>query len=148
MSPVTTPDFMRAQVLEAFGTPYKLQTRTPVPTIEGPHDVLIKVDAAGYCHTDEIVALGQFPTKPPLPFIGSHEIAGTVVQADPSTGLKPGDRVGSPGRGYRPCGQCLECCTGLTPDGDGDPVGFSILCPAAKSERYQSQWRVCRVRSR
>ncbi|OAL37374.1 hypothetical protein AYO20_03223 [Fonsecaea nubica] len=124
---------MKAWVLESFNTPYKLRSDVPVPKPDGPYDVLIKVDAAGYCHTDAVLAAGQFPLPPKLPMVGSHEIAGTVVEADPSTGLKPGDRVGSPGRNFHPCGECDECRKGPGPDGTGDPVGYSNYCPVGKS---------------
>lgn len=48
------PDQMQAQVLEEYGKPYQYRT-LPVPKIKSEHDILIKVDAASYCHTDAVM---------------------------------------------------------------------------------------------
>ncbi|KAJ8127726.1 hypothetical protein O1611_g5906 [Lasiodiplodia mahajangana] len=125
------PESMRAQFLEAFNTPYALRS-VPLPTLSSSHDILIKVDAASYCHTDAVLAAGQMPPNPPgFPHVGCHEFAGTIVALPddfPST-FKIGDRVGVPGRSFRPCGSCFECAAGPTPDDPGaDPPGYSVYC--------------------
>jgi hypothetical protein len=38
---------MKAQVLEAYNTPYVFKT-LPIPPLSSEHDLLVKVDAAGY----------------------------------------------------------------------------------------------------
>lgn len=53
MSP-SIPDQMHAQVLEEYSKPYQYR-EVPVPKIASEHDVLIKVDAASYCHTDAVM---------------------------------------------------------------------------------------------
>ncbi|KAI1185845.1 alcohol dehydrogenase-like protein [Nemania serpens] len=125
------PKSMRAQFLDAFNTPYTLRS-VPLPTLSSPHDVLIKVDAASYCHTDAVLAAGQMQPNPPsLPHVGCHEFAGSVVALpdESSSDLKIGDRVGVPGRSFHPCGTCFECATGPTPDDpDADPPGYSVYC--------------------
>ncbi|KIW86849.1 uncharacterized protein Z519_12470 [Cladophialophora bantiana CBS 173.52] len=124
------PKTMRAYVLEQYNTPYQLR-ELPVPTIENPNDILIRVDAASYCHTDAVLASGKM-RPPPLPHIGCHEFAGTVVRlaTEPSAhGLKVGDRVAVPGRGNHVCGRCLEC---QNPSGPmPDEPGYSVYCPNA-----------------
>ncbi|KIW80852.1 hypothetical protein Z517_03875 [Fonsecaea pedrosoi CBS 271.37] len=124
------PATMKAHVLEEYNTPYQLRD-LPVPAIECAHDILIKVDAASYCHTDAVLASGKM-RPPPLPHIGCHEFAGTVVRmADqpPAHGLKVGDRVAVPGRGNHVCGRCLEC---QDPSGPlPDEPGYSVYCPNA-----------------
>lgn len=127
------PREMKAQFLDAFNSPYVLRS-TNVPPITSPHDVLIKVDAASYCHTDAVLAAGQMPPYPPsFPHIGCHEFAGTVVALPPnpsSSSLQIGDRVGVPGRSFHPCGACFECASGPTSgDPDADPPGYSVYCP-------------------
>ncbi|KAI1193439.1 alcohol dehydrogenase-like protein [Nemania serpens] len=128
------PKSMRAQFLDAFNTPYALRS-VALPTLSSPHDVLIKVDAASYCHTDAVLAAGQMQPNPPrLPHIGCHEFAGTVVALPDESSSTPifkiGDRVGVPGRSFHPCGTCFECTTGPTPDDpDADPPGYSVYCP-------------------
>ena len=56
---------MKAQVLEAFNQPYVLKD-LPVPEIASDDDLLIKVDAASYCHTDAVLASGQMRPNPPV----------------------------------------------------------------------------------
>ncbi|KAI0142521.1 GroES-like protein [Hypoxylon sp. NC0597] len=105
--PPPIPPQMKAIQVTSYNTPYKLTT-VPVPTL-GPHDLLVKVAVASYCHTDSMVAAGTFHT--PLPVTASHEGAGTVVavgaEVQPSSfGL--GDRVMC-GLPLHPCGECGDC---------------------------------------
>ena len=122
---------MKAYVLEQFNTPYNLRD-LPVPQIEDPHDILIRVAAASYCHTDAVLASGSMH-PPALPLIGCHEFAGTVVALSSETSLshdfKVGDRVAVPGRGYHVCGKCVECQHPSGPD--PDEPGYSVYCPYA-----------------
>jgi D-arabinose 1-dehydrogenase-like Zn-dependent alcohol dehydrogenase len=130
-SNASLPESMRAQFLDAFNTPYALRS-VPLPTFSSPHDILIKVDAASYCHTDAVLAAGQMQPNPPsLPHIGCHEFAGTIVALpdDSSSTFRIGDKVGVPGRSFHPCGTCFECATGPTPeDPDADSPGYSVYC--------------------
>jgi len=122
---------MRAQVLEAFNQPYTFTSTHPTPETPTGHDVLIRVKAASYCHTDAVFASGQMQQN--IPRIGSHEFAGVVEALGPeaeklahSIGVKIGDLVGVPGRAYRPCGECAEC-----KDNGGDLEGYGVWCPSA-----------------
>ncbi|OCL05538.1 GroES-like protein [Glonium stellatum] len=130
----TLPDHMRAQFLDAFKQPYNLRL-TLLPSITSAYDLLIKVDAASYCHTDAVLAEGLMKPYPSsFPHIGCHEFAGTVVSlpsfpAAPASQFKIGDRVGVPGRSYHPCGSCFECVDTGRPD--SDPLGYSVYCPHA-----------------
>jgi D-arabinose 1-dehydrogenase-like Zn-dependent alcohol dehydrogenase len=118
---------MRAQVLEAFNTPYKLKD-VPKPPSPECTDVLIQVHAASYCHTDAVFASGAMWQD--LPRIGSHEFSGTIVELGPAVSpalkLAVGTAVGVPGRAYRPCGKCYECR-----ENDGDPEGYGVYCTKA-----------------
>ncbi|KAI1427960.1 GroES-like protein [Xylaria sp. FL1777] len=99
------PSEMRALQVTQFNTPYELRT-IPVPS-PGPHDLLVKVAVASYCHTDSMVAAGIFKSK--LPQTASHEGSGTVVAVGSSvSSFQIGDRVmcGVP---LRPCGKCEDC---------------------------------------
>ncbi|KAI0182083.1 GroES-like protein [Hypoxylon sp. FL1284] len=103
----TIPDKMQAVQVTAFNKPYEIRT-VPVPAV-GPHDLLVKVAVASYCHTDGMVAAGTFGT--PLPTTASHEGAGTIAAigsaVDPDAFL-PGDRVMC-GLPTAPCGECADC---------------------------------------
>lgn len=117
---------MCAQVLEAHNTPYVLRERTR-PNSPTGHDLLIHVQAASYCHTDAVLAEGGFPQHP-LPRVGCHEFAGTILEMGsevrPELGLQVGILVGVPGRSYHSCGTCYECT-----HNDGDPETYGVWCP-------------------
>lgn len=118
---------MQAAVLEEFGQPYVLK-QVSRPSQPQDHDVLIKVLAASYCHTDAVFASGAMSKD--LPRVGCHEFAGEVVavggNVSKSLKLSAGTRVGVPGRAYNPCSACFECT-----NPDKDPMGYSPFCPHA-----------------
>jgi NADPH:quinone reductase len=55
--------------------------------------VLIDVHAAGVSFPDVLQTRGLYQLKPDLPFVPGSEVAGTVVQAPPGSGLEAGERV-------------------------------------------------------
>jgi Zn-dependent alcohol dehydrogenase len=65
--------------------------------LESPRqdELLIKMAAAGLCHSDDHILTGDLPVPPEaLPIIGGHEGAGVVAEVGPNTpGWKVGDRV-------------------------------------------------------
>ncbi|KAH8658008.1 alcohol dehydrogenase GroES-like domain-containing protein [Xylariales sp. PMI_506] len=99
---------MQAAQLCEFNKPYELR-RVKVPEV-GETDLLVKVHAAGFCHSDLQVIHGQFGTQ--LPLIPSHEPAGTVVQVGRACQAKDewnvGDRVGILNF-KNACGRCPGC---------------------------------------
>lgn len=122
---------MRAQVLEAFNQPYKLRTDFPTPPAPTAYEMLVRVLAASYCHTDAVFASGAM--QPDLPRVGSHEFAGTVEsmgeeaeRVAKAKGLAKGQLVGVPGRAFGCCGECVECT-----DNGGDEPGYGVWCPLA-----------------
>ncbi|KFY48500.1 hypothetical protein V495_01314 [Pseudogymnoascus sp. VKM F-4514 (FW-929)] len=101
------PKQMKALRLTKYNENYTLQDDVPVP-IPGSGEVLIRIEAASFCHTDYQVYQGSYKTQ--LPHIGSHEPTGTIAALGPniSGGWNVGDRVG----GYlfrKPCGTCADC---------------------------------------
>ncbi|RFU25306.1 hypothetical protein B7463_g11041, partial [Scytalidium lignicola] len=124
---------MKAQFLESFNSPYVLRS-TPVPTLKSDYDLLIRITAASYCHTDRVLASGAIQSESypqTLPHIASHEFAGTVVVAGPAvTEFKPGQEVGVAVSAYHACGSCEEC---LSTGPLEDPPGYSPRCPNSKS---------------
>lgn len=73
-------------------------------------EVLVEMGGSGLCHSDEHVLTGDLPW--PLPMIGGHEGAGTIMETGPGVEwLKPGDRVIF---GFIPsCGRCSACSAGM-----------------------------------
>ncbi len=100
---------MKAMILEKQGTLLR-ETELPDP-IPQTGQLLIRVHACGVCRTDLHVVDGDL-TEPKLPLIPGHQIVGTVVRADRSSGkYKEGDRVGVPWLGGS-CGECRYCTSG------------------------------------
>jgi aryl-alcohol dehydrogenase len=92
-----------AAVTESQGAPFVLQ-ELELGELR-PDDVLVRVAAAGICHTDLIVRDQWYPV--PLPAVLGHEGAGVVERVGTSVaGLAPGDRVGMT---FDSCGRCPTC---------------------------------------
>jgi alcohol dehydrogenase, propanol-preferring len=102
---------MKAAVQERAKEPMVIkEVPDPMPE-EG--EVLIKVCAAGVCHTDLHIADGDLAGfgYNPYPLIMGHEIAGVVEQVGSRVrGLQSGDRVGV--QFLLPCGHCPYCHIG------------------------------------
>src|SRR5512133_1485379 len=85
---------MKAIVVHEFGGPDVLRLEeVPYPT-PGPHDVLVRIHAAGVNPADTYVRAGTYARKPALPFIPGYDAAGTIeaVGADVQ-GFRRDDRV-------------------------------------------------------
>ena len=106
---------IRAAVLESIGAPAPYAQSRPLAIREveldppGAGEVLIRVRAAGLCHSDLSVISGDRPR--PMPMVLGHESAGEVVECGAGvTDLVPGDRVVLV---FVPsCGHCLPCAEG------------------------------------
>ncbi len=99
---------MKAIRLVEVGKPLELH-HIPVPQI-GEHDVLVRVRAAGICHSDVHYRAGKSPVYP-LPMTLGHEVAGVVEAVGGKVTLvKPGDRVCL--HYMVTCGNCYYCSTG------------------------------------
>ena len=75
----------------------------------GPHEVLVRIEAAGLCHSDLSVINGDRPR--PMPMALGHESAGVVEQiGEDVTDLAVGDHVVMV---FMPsCGHCIPCAEG------------------------------------
>jgi propanol-preferring alcohol dehydrogenase len=90
------------------GKPVVLQ-EVDVPR-PGRHDVLVRVKAAGICHSDAHYRSGVTKTGP-LPVTFGHEVAGVVEEAGSEvSAFKPGDRVAV--HYLVSCGDCHHCRCG------------------------------------
>ncbi|ORX39094.1 chaperonin 10-like protein [Kockovaella imperatae] len=106
------PNQMKALRIHGVGEKYYKLEQVDVPSPKG-YEALIKVGAAGLCHTDMMLFTGEFKTDK-YPLIGSHEPAGTVVALgeDAKGTVKIGQRVA--GMLHRDvCGECTDCKAGL-----------------------------------
>jgi propanol-preferring alcohol dehydrogenase len=82
---------MKAVRLVEIGKPLEMQ-EIKVPEV-GPGDVLVRVKAAGICHSDAHYRSGVSPVDP-LPLTLGHEVSGIVEEVGPHVkNFRPGDRV-------------------------------------------------------
>src|SRR5690625_5003852 len=97
---------IRALVVEEKGAEFVEQELQ----LEGPArgEVLVRIVAAGVCHTDEITRHGDMPM--PFPAVLGHEGSGIVEEiGEGVTKVAPGDKVII---GWPWCGECRNCLAG------------------------------------
>jgi propanol-preferring alcohol dehydrogenase len=91
-----------------IGRPLEAQ-EAPTPT-PGAGEVLVRIKAAGICHSDAHYRAGVSPVGP-LPITPGHEVAGVVEALGPGTvRSRIGDRVAL--HYLVTCGQCAGCNRG------------------------------------
>jgi len=99
---------MKAVRLTAIGSPLK-EEEIEIPSF-GARDVLIRVKAAGICHSDAHYRAGVSPVEP-LPITLGHEVAGVVEKTGANVaGFASGDRVCV--HYLATCGRCIFCEAG------------------------------------
>lgn len=106
---------IRAAVLSQMGMPTPYAKTRPLSVEEldlappGHGEVLVRIGAAGLCHSDLSVINGDRPR--PLPMVLGHEAAGIVLElGEGVTDLQPGDHVILV---FVPsCGHCPPCAEG------------------------------------
>ncbi|GJO01300.1 alcohol dehydrogenase [Mycobacterium marinum] len=110
---------IRGAVLERIGSPRPYAQSRPISVVDldldppGDDEVLVRIEAAGVCHSDLSVVDGN--RVRPVPMLLGHEAAGIVERV--------GDRVDDLAVGQRVvlvflprCGHCPSCATeGITP---------------------------------
>jgi S-(hydroxymethyl)glutathione dehydrogenase / alcohol dehydrogenase len=115
---------MRAAVLNSI--PGQLDIEEVDIASPGPREVLLRVAAAGLCHSDLHFMEGKYPYMTPT--VLGHESAGVVESVgDQVTYVQPGDHVITCLSVY--CGNCENCLTGRT----------SICSNAASTNRSPDQ---------
>ena len=99
---------MKAVRFIGANQPLQMQ-EIPIPQI-GERDLLVKIKAAGVCHSDAHYRAGVSPVRP-VPLTLGHEVAGVVEKIGASvTNVKIGDRVAL--HYNLSCGDCYQCSTG------------------------------------
>ena len=106
---------IRAAVLNRMGAPTPYAESKPLSIAEvdldppGPGEVLVRIAAAGLCHSDLSVIDGNRPR--PMPMVLGHEAAGVVEDLGPGVDdLLVGDHVVLV---FVPsCGHCVPCAEG------------------------------------
>ncbi|KQX89253.1 zinc-dependent alcohol dehydrogenase family protein [Variovorax sp. Root473] len=106
---------IRAAVLQRLGAPAPYAQSRPLEIEEvelappGPGEVLVRIAAAGLCHSDLSILNGDRPRRTPI--VLGHEAAGVVeALGEGVTDLAPGDHVILV---FVPsCGHCAPCAEG------------------------------------
>ena len=99
---------MKAVRMTAVHQPLEMQ-EIPIPDVH-ENDVLVRVRAAGICHSDAHYRAGKSPVKP-LPMTLGHEVAGVIEQTSKNvSNFKIGDRVCL--NYLISCGECTFCRSG------------------------------------
>ena len=106
---------VRSAVLREMGAPEPYSDTRPLEVVEldldppGPGELLVRVGAAGLCHSDLSVIDGSRPRVMPMAL--GHEAAGEVVETGPGVaGFAAGDHVVL---AFVPaCGECEPCRAG------------------------------------
>jgi alcohol dehydrogenase len=121
---------VRAAVLREIGllAPYAQSRPLSVEQVElsppGPGEVLVRIHAAGLCHSDLSAINGDRPW--PLPIVIGHEAAAEVIELGAGVvDLQPGDHAVLI---FRPsCGTCPDCSVGRPalcgPGGEANGAG-------------------------
>lgn len=124
---------IRAAVLNEMGRPRPYSQTRPVSveTVDldppGPGEVLVKIAAAGLCHSDLSIINGDRPR--PMPMVLGHEAAGIVEEVGPGVSdLRRSDHVALV---FVPsCGQCVPCMEGrpalCEPGGQANTAGTLV----------------------
>lgn len=99
-------------------------------------EVLVRVRAASLNFPDLLMTQGKYQFKPEPPFTSGLELAGEVVEADPGSAFRPGDKV----IGGNKTGAFAEFASvperGLSPL----PAGMSFAQGAAMGAAYQTAY--------
>ena len=102
---------MRAALISDYGRIAPVDV--PVPEISD-NQVLVKVNFASICGSDQHIIKGEFHPRTQLPLIPGHEFAGTVAETgNRVSGLIAGDKVTVDPIIW--CGQCAACRAGHFP---------------------------------
>ncbi|MCA0424234.1 MAG: zinc-dependent alcohol dehydrogenase family protein [Proteobacteria bacterium] len=129
---------VRSAILREMGLakPYAASRPLSVETVSlappGPGEVLVKIAAAGLCHSDLSGINGDRPR--PMPTALGHEAAGVVVEPGPGVSdLLPGDHVVM---SFIPaCGVCAMCAEGrphLCEPGNAANIAGTLLSGARR----------------
>jgi S-(hydroxymethyl)glutathione dehydrogenase/alcohol dehydrogenase len=126
---------MRAAVLHAPRTPLKVENIGGGPV--KPGDVVVRMKAAGLCHTDLEVIEGSL--RYPMPIVLGHEAAGIVEEVGPEAqGIAVGDHVVLSWNPH--CGHCFYC------DRDLPILCETYLSNGPKAVAFDGESRIYRGR--
>jgi NADPH2:quinone reductase len=112
-----------------------------------PGEVLVRVRAASLNYPDLLMTRGEYQFKPEPPFTSGLEFAGEVMEAEPESGLAPGERV----MGGNKTGAFAEIASvparGLSPVPEGLSFAQGAAMGAAYSTAYTGLVELCGLKA-
>lgn len=124
------------QIAEPGGPDVLKPIEGPLPALE-PHDVLIKVHAAGVNRPDVLQRAGKYPMQPGMNPLPGLEVAGEVVAlGNQAQGFALGDKVCALTNG----GGYAEYCAAPASQTLRLPHGMDMLSAAAIPETFFTVW--------
>ncbi len=131
------PDTMTAIAISEPGGPEVLVAEERPLPVPGPHEILIRVEAAGVNRPDVLQRKGAYPPPKGASDLPGLEVAGEIVVCgDEVKRYKVGDKVTAlaPGGGY--AGYCKVSAGHALPI----PAGLSMIEAAALPETFFTVW--------
>jgi putative PIG3 family NAD(P)H quinone oxidoreductase len=134
---MSIPSEMTCIAIQAPGGPEMLQPQTRPTPRPGPHEILVKVAAAGVNRPDVAQRIGRYPPPPGASDLPGLEIAGEVVAAGEGvTRHKVGDKVCALAHG----GGYAEYCAVHETHALPVPQGFSMVEAGTVPETFFTVW--------
>ena len=128
---------MQAVTLHRHGPPRTLRVEACAEPVPGPHDVLIRVKAAGVNFADVLARQGLYPDAPRPPYILGYETAGEVLAAGEAVaGLRAGQRVLAYHRGGGYAERVVAPAAQVFPIPDSIPYQSAVLLPLNYGTAY------------
>ncbi|PGH33175.1 hypothetical protein GX50_04017 [[Emmonsia] crescens] len=126
---MATKETMRAVV---FKGPYKIAVEErPVPKIQSPTDIIVKVKYTALCGSELHVFRGHQPSG--TDFIMGHEFTGEIVEVGSSVKMvKVGDKIVSPFTSS--CSECFYCKNGFSSRCESSQLLGSAVLDGAQAE--------------
>ena len=105
-----------------------------------PHQVEVKVEYCGLCHSDVSVINNEWGNSV-FPVVGGHEIIGTITQlGSEAKGLKVGQRVGI-GWTAESCQHCDPCVSGQQVLCTGGSVATIVGHAGGFADKVRAGWQ-------
>jgi NADPH2:quinone reductase len=128
---------MRAVEITKPGPPEVLRPADRPKPVPKPHEILIKVAAAGVNRPDVLQRTGNYPVPPDASDLPGLEVSGVVESIGNSVKLwKPGDKVCALAHG----GGYAEYCTAPEVQALPVPRGLSLVEAASLPETFFTVW--------
>nr|XP_043639102.1 quinone oxidoreductase-like protein 2 homolog [Erigeron canadensis] len=135
--PTIKPDSLSSQN-NTSTTALTISTTYPIPKLDSPNSVLVRIIATSLNYATYLQVLGQYQEKFPYPFVLGSDYSGIVESVGPNvTKFKVGDRVCS----FAGVGSFAQFIVAHEHDLQGVPDGCDIVAAAAIPLAYGTSYQ-------